>query len=125
MIYRVLADAVIVLHCVFVMFAVAGGFAYVLWRRAPQVHLPIVAWGMVVALTDVKCPLTSLENWFWLHASANGYEGGFVAHYLGPIVHPVRSDVGLGPAAGVVLIAINVAVYYSAIAWHSRFRTTN
>ena len=46
------------------------------------------------------------------------YEGGFVAHYLGPVVHPVRADVGLGPAAGISLVAINVAVYFLVIVWY-------
>jgi hypothetical protein len=111
MIYRILADAVIVLHLLFVMFAVAGGFVVVFWRYSPVVHLPVVVWGMVIACTELSCPLTPLENWLWSHAGAHGYEGGFVAHYLGPIVHPVRADAGLGPAAGIFLVAINVVVY--------------
>jgi hypothetical protein len=115
MIYRVLADAVIVMHLLFVMFAVAGGFVFVFWRYSPLVHLPVVVWGVVIAFSDLSCPLTPLENWLWSHAGASGYEGGFAAHYLGPIVHPVRADVGLGPVAGIFLVAINVVVYSLAI----------
>ena len=120
MIYRILADAVIVLHLLFVTFAVAGGFAFIFWRFSPLVHLPVVAWGMVIAFSELSCPLTPLENWLWSHAGANGYEGGFVAHYLGPVVHPVSANVGLGPAAGIFLVAINVVVYVLVIVWRRR-----
>ena len=125
MIYRILADAVIVLHLVFVMFAVAGGFAFVFWRFSPLVHLPVVVWGVAIAFSELKCPLTPLENWLWSHAGANGYEGGFVAHYLGPVVHPVHANVGLGPAAGIFLVGVNVVVYGWIILWHRRSRTAH
>src|SRR6476620_10450411 len=125
MIYRMLADAVIVLHVVFVMFAVAGGFAFAFWKRAPLFHLPIVVWGLAIAFSGLTCPLTPWENWLWSQAGARGYEGGFVAHYLGPVVHPVRAGVGLGPAAGISLVAINVVVYCFVIAWQRRSGTAN
>src|SRR6476620_6301131 len=125
MIYRMLADAVILLHVVFVMFAVAGGFALVFWKYSSFIHLPVVGWGLVIAFSDLTCPLTPLENWLWSRAGASGYEGGFVAHYLGPVVHPLRAGVGLGPAAGVSLVAINVVVYCFVIAWQRRSGTAN
>jgi hypothetical protein len=60
--------------------------------------------------------LTPLENVLRVRAGQAGYEGGFVEQYLLPVIYPA----GLTPAhqrwIGVLVIAVNVAVYAAAIA---------
>ena len=57
------------------------------WPRLAWVHLPCVAWGMVIAFTDVICPLTPLEKRLRVWAGGEAYEGGFIRHYLvGPVL---------------------------------------
>jgi hypothetical protein len=42
MIYRLLADAVLLLHLVFIVFVVAGGLFLRRWPRLLWLHLPAV-----------------------------------------------------------------------------------
>jgi hypothetical protein len=61
-IYRILADAVLVLHFAFIAFALLGGLLVLRWPRVAWLHLPAVAWGVIVAWVGWVCPLTPLEN---------------------------------------------------------------
>ena len=62
MIYRALADLVVLLHAAFVVFVVAGGLLALRWRRAPWVHIPCAVWGALIEFAGWICPLTPLEN---------------------------------------------------------------
>ena len=108
---RLLADALVVLHLGFIVFVVAGGFAALRWPRIAWLHLPAVAWAIVVEATATICPLTPIENHWRRQAGDAGYPGGFVEHYLIPIVYPA----GLTPrgqlALAFAVAAINVVVY--------------
>ncbi len=111
MLYRALADLVLVVHLGFIVFAVAGGLLALKWRWVPCVHLPAVAWGLYVELSGSVCPLTPLENSFRRAAGESGYSGGFLEHYAVPIIYPP----GLTPTlqfvlAGVLALA-NVIAY--------------
>jgi hypothetical protein len=111
---RLAADAVVLVHLAFIVFVVLGGF--LAWRdpRWAFAHLPAAAWGAYAELTATICPLTPLENALRREAGTQGYDGGFVEHYLIPLVYPA----GLTPrhqlAIGLALVALNVAVYAGA-----------
>lgn len=108
---RLLADAVVVLHLAFIAFALGGG-ALVLWRPVVAwVHLPAVAWAAFVEFTGRVCPLTPLENALRRRAGAAGYTGGFVEHYLIPLIYPAGLTPTFQVAIGVLVVAINGAVY--------------
>ena len=112
MVYRLLTDAVVVLHFAFLAFVVGGGFLARRYRWLIVPHLVAVAWGVYVEATPgLLCPLTPLENHFARLAGTAGYEGGFIEHYLVPIIYPdaltPRAQLGLA----VALIAVNVIAY--------------
>jgi hypothetical protein len=111
LIRQLFADLVLVAHLGFIVFAVFGGLLALRVRWMPLVHLPCAAWGAFVELTGRVCPLTPLENALRREAGAAGYSGGFVEHYLIPVIYPdaLSPRVQLFLAAGLVLI--NVAVY--------------
>lgn len=112
---RLLADGVVVLHALFVVFVVAGG-ALVVWRpRFAFVHLPAAVWGALVEFTGTICPLTPLENQWRRAAGDAGYRGGFVEHYVIPVLYPDGLTPRMQVAFGIVVIAINVALY--GLAW--------
>ena len=111
MIYRVLAEFVLVVHFAFVVYAVLGGILVLRWRWTAWLHLPVVAWGALVETLGWVCPLTPLENDLRSAAGISGYPGGFVDHYIIPVLYPdnlTRTDQLL---LGLVLVAINVVIY--------------
>ncbi len=116
MIYRLLADAVVVFHLLFVVFAVVGGWLALRWRWMPWLHLPALAWAALVEFNGWICPLTPLENHLRLASGAAGYEGGFIEHYLLPVLYPagLTRDVQFWLGAG--LLVINAAAYLACYA---------
>ena len=111
MLLRLAADAVLVFHLAFIVFALLGGLLAIRWRWLVWLHLPAAGWGFFVEVTGRICTLTPLENMLREQAGSSGFSGGFVAHYLVPLIYPA----GLTPdiqwlLAGVV-VAVNLAVY--------------
>lgn len=117
--YRFLADAVLALHLAFVVFAIAGGLMAFRWRWAPWVHLPALAWGAAVELTGWTCPLTPLENSLRRAGGEAGYAGGFIEHYLLPILYPDSLTRETQVALGAALVIVNVIVY-AIVMWKRR-----
>jgi len=107
----VLAEAVVVIHFGFVVFAVLGGLLVLRRPRWAWVHVPAAVWGFLVEAAGWFCPLTPLEQQLRREAGLAPYEGGFLAHYLLPVLYPegLTRDVQW-VLAGIVL-AINVLVY--------------
>lgn len=111
MLYRLLADAVVAVHGLFIVFVVLGGFLAWRWRWVAALHLPSAAWGVLIEFRHWVCPLTPLENHLRARAGAQGYEGGFIEHYLLPVIYPggltPQSQLVLGTAA----LAVNLFAY--------------
>ncbi|WP_028239189.1 DUF2784 domain-containing protein [Stutzerimonas azotifigens] len=111
MLHRLAADAVVLLHLLFILFVLFGGALVWRWPRFAWLHLPAVAWGALVELLHLWCPLTPLEQWLRTAAGQRGYEGGFVEHYLIPLIYPA----GLTPQVqlwlGAIVLAVNLAAY--------------
>ncbi|MDP9199883.1 MAG: DUF2784 domain-containing protein [Pseudomonadota bacterium] len=120
MTYRVLADAVLVLHLAFILFVVLGGWLVAVWPKLVWLHLPVVAWGASVEFFGLTCPLTPLENWLRDRGGDTGYSGGFIDHYLTPLMYPAGLTRGMQLALGGFVIAINLAAY--AVIWRRRRR---
>ena len=116
---RLLADAVVVVHLAFIVFVLLGGLLVLVRPRLAWLHLPAVLWGAYAELTATICPLTPLENLLRARAGDAGYEGGFVEHYLIPLIYPAGLTARTQLAIGVAVIVVNVAFY--ALAW-SRWR---
>jgi hypothetical protein len=90
--YRLLADAVLLLHFSFVLFVVGGlllvaagntlGWRWVngLWFRVAHV----AAIGVVVAQSWLGklCPLTTLESWLRVQAGSPSYGKSFIEHWV-------------------------------------------
>ena len=111
MYFRLAADGVLLLHLVFILFALVGGALAARWRWMPWVHLPAMAWAVFVEFTGRICPLTYLENDLRLRAGQSGYTTSFIEHYLLDVIYPagLTRDVQFGLAATVVLV--NIAIY--------------
>jgi len=115
MIYRVLADAVIVFHLVFILFGLLGGL-FILWRKWILLfHLPSVVWIVLIEFKGWICPLTPLENYFHELAGQVGYTGGFIEHYLIPIIYPAGLTSDIQFVLGCIAFGINILVYLFVI----------
>jgi hypothetical protein len=113
---RILADLVLSFHFAFIVFAVLGGFL-VLWKpRIAWLHVPSVVWSAFVNLFSHVCPLTPLENRFRHLAGQAGYEGGFIEHYIAPLVYPGVMPERWGLIAGFSVLIWNVLIYTRLVA---------
>jgi hypothetical protein len=115
-----LADAVLLLHLMFIVFAVGGGLLALRWHWMPWLHLPALAWGVTVEFTGWICPLTPLENALRRTGGAAGYTESFVEHYLLPLIYPAALTRELQLVLGGALLLINAVVY--ALVWQRRRR---
>ena len=105
------ADLVALTHFAFVLFVVLGGLLVLRWRRVAWVHLPCAVWGALIEFTGCICPLTPLENWLRRRAGGADYSGGFIEHYVMPILYPVGLTRSIQIGLGIAVIVINVALY--------------
>jgi hypothetical protein len=111
MFYRVAADLVVLFHLGFLLFVVAGALLVVRWRWIAWFHLPCAVWGSLVELWGWICPLTPMELHFRRLGGQAGYSGGFVEHYLLPILYPTHLTRDHHLILGVLVIALNVILY--------------
>jgi len=116
MLYRVLADGVVLLHFAFLAFVVLGGLLVLRWRQFAWLHLPAAAWGAYVELYLHYCPLTPLENQLREQAGLGGYHGGFIDHYIMPVIYPPGLTPGMQLMLGLLLVGAYAVIY--AVAWH-------
>jgi hypothetical protein len=114
MLHRLLADAVVLFHLLFVAFAVAGGLLVFRHRWVAGLHLPALAWAAFVEFTGRICPLTPLENRLRAAGGEAGYQGGFIDHYLLPLLYPADLTRELQWTLGAGLVAFNIVVYVLA-----------
>jgi len=118
MLYRLLADLVLVVHAAFVAVVMLGGVAVLRWPRMAWFHLPVALWGAGIEFLGGICPLTPLENRWRQLAGDQGYAGGFVEHYIVALLYPDGLTRSIQVALGLLVVVVNVAIY--AYAWQRR-----
>ena len=111
MIYRVLADIMVVVHLAFIGFVFLGGLLAWRWPKLIWAHLPCALWGMLVEFTGWICPLTPLESTWRIRGGSEGYDESFVEHYLLPVVYPPGLTRGAQIVIGSVVVAVNLVAY--------------
>ena len=52
-----------------------------------------------------------MENWLRVKSGSMGYEGGFLEHYLIPILYPEGLHRGTQIGIGVLVLILNAAIY--------------
>ncbi|MEJ2453683.1 MAG: DUF2784 domain-containing protein [Candidatus Thiodiazotropha sp.] len=109
--YQLFANLVLLLHLAFVLFVLLGGLFALRWRWMPWLHLPAATWGTAVELLGMPCPLTPLENQLRRAAGDAGYTGGFIDHYLLPLLYPVELTPEVQWLLAGVVVAFNLIVY--------------
>lgn len=115
MLYRALADVVLVAHFAFVLFVVFGGLLVLRWRRLAWVHVPVALYGSLIEFVGFICPLTPLEVWLRRLGGEAGYEGGFIERYITAALYPTGLTREIQLALGLGVLVLNAIVY--AFVW--------
>ncbi len=111
MLYRLLADLVVLVPFCFVMFVILGGMLVLRWKSVVWVHLPAATWGAIVEFMGWICPLTPLEIWLRVMAGQSGYQTGFIDHYLLPVLYPQNLTRDTQIWLGILVLCLNLAIY--------------
>ncbi|MBV4491064.1 DUF2784 domain-containing protein [Pseudomonas oryzicola] len=119
MLLRLAADTLVLLHLAFILLVLFGGLLVLRWRPALLLHLPALAWGLAVEYLHLGCPLTAWENHMRNAAGDAGYQGGFVEHYLWPLIYPVGLTPSVQLLLGSVALLLNLGIY-AYVAWRWR-----
>jgi hypothetical protein len=109
--FRLMADLLVAFHLAFVLFVVLGGLIVVRYRRAAFIHVPVALWGVAIELSGRVCPLTPLEVHLRILGGQAGYSGGFVDHYLIPVLYPSGLTREHQVWLGILVCALNLGVY--------------
>jgi hypothetical protein len=120
LIYRALADLVLVVHLSFVLFVVLGGLLVLRWPKMAWLHVPAATWGVLIEYAGWICPLTPLENSLRRSGGEAGYSGGFIEHYIQPALYPVGLTRGTQMVLGSLALLLNLAAYGAVIARSKR-----
>jgi hypothetical protein len=112
MLSHALADLVLLVHLAFVAFVVIGGLVVLRWPRLAWAHVPAVIWGVLIEYAGWVCPLTPLENRLRQAGGEAGYSGGFVEHYVIPVLYPADLTRTLQVALGTLALLLNALVYW-------------
>ncbi|HEY8853192.1 MAG TPA: DUF2784 domain-containing protein [Gemmatimonadaceae bacterium] len=120
LIYRALAGTVLILHLGFVLFVVLGGLLVLRWTRLAWIHIPAAIWGVLIEYTGWICPLTPLENSLRTRGGEAGYSGGFIGHYIQPVLYPAGLTRGAQIMLGSLALLVNLTAYGVVIARRHR-----
>jgi len=88
MLYRVLADIVVLIHFLWILFLIFGAF----WGRKRNtvkvVHVSGLVFAFIIEVFNWYCPLTHIEVWLRSrHDPSLTYAGSFIIHYLEKVIY--------------------------------------
>lgn len=106
-----LADAVLLIHALFIVFVVCGGLLALRWRAVVWLHLPAVAWAFLLELYGWTCPLTPLEQGLRQAAAGASYSGSFLEHYLLLLIYPPGLTRGVQISLAGAVLLLNGILY--------------
>ena len=111
MVYKLLADATILVHFIWILFLVFGA----VWgrrRRAVKfAHIGGLCFAFVINVFGYECPLTYLEVWLQSkYAPGTAYTGSFIAHYIEKIIY-IGVPLYVITLLTVIICAFNAWVY--------------
>ena len=109
--YEYLANITLLVHLIFILFVIFGGFLFFLFSKIIYFHIPALIWGIYIEFTNTICPLTYLENWFLFKSDLTTYSNGFINNYILAFVYPKDLTADIQFYLGIALIIINIIIY--------------
>lgn len=111
MVYKLLADAVVIVHFLWILFLITGAFFGVRQRHIKALHIGGLGFAFIMQVFGWYCPLTYLE--FWLrsrHDPTLTYRGSFIVYYMEKLIY-IELPISAIFALTILLISFN-AWYY-------------
>jgi hypothetical protein len=88
MLYKVLADVIVFVHFLWILFLIFGVFWGIRNRKVKFIHISALAFAVIIQVFHWYCPLTHLEAWLRAkHDPSLSYAGSFITHYIEKIVY--------------------------------------
>jgi len=88
MVYKVLADIVVFVHFLWILFLIFGVFWGIRNQKVKVIHIFALAFAIIIQAFNWYCPLTHLEAWMRAkHDPTLSYTGSFITHYVEKIVY--------------------------------------
>lgn len=88
MIYTILADLVVLIHFLWIIFLLIGAVWGRKYRLIKIFHLSGLIFALLIQIFDWYCPLTHLETWLRTkHDPSLSYEGSFIVYYLEKLIY--------------------------------------
>lgn len=112
MLYRLLADLVMVAHGALLIFFVIAGFLAWRWQWVLWPHLLVVLWNLSTVVFGISCPLTALEKNLRVRGGEQPYAGGYIQHYIDGTVYPA----GYTWLVQIICFAL-VLISYAGLVW--------
>ncbi|MEJ2356033.1 MAG: DUF2784 domain-containing protein [candidate division WOR-3 bacterium] len=120
MLYKIIADIIVVLHFIWIIFMLLGffltiyGFFYQKffdWWLFRTLHLLGILFVGILTVLQRFCPLTILENLSRARYSPEStYPGSFIVHYIENLVYPDVNQTLL--RLGTVFVAIFILIVF-------------
>jgi hypothetical protein len=109
--FRVLADIIVVLHLLWILFLFFGAFAGKRHRAVRIAHVSGLFFSIVMQVFGWYCPLTHLEVWLRSKQDQGlSYAGSFIVHYVERVIYLQVSESAI-LIGTVILCAVNGWVY--------------
>ena len=111
MLAHLLANTLLLVHLLFIVFALFGGFFLFRYRWIAWLHIPAFIWAAMISFAGWICPLTPWEVSLRKAAGEVGYTGGFIEQYITPVIYPEGYTREFAIAAGITVLVINLLIY--------------
>ena len=109
--YKVLADIVVIIHFLWILFLIFGAFPGVRNKAVKSFHISGLVFAFVMQIFGWYCPLTHLEVWLRAkHDPSLTYAGSFIIHYLEGLIY-VEISARLIFSLTLLLIGFNAWFY--------------
>ncbi len=109
--YKILADIVVVIHFLWIVFLIFGALLGVRYKAIKIFHISGLIFALIIQIFGWYCPLTYIEVWLRAkHAPSMAYAGSFIIHYLEKIIY-LEASGSLIFALTVLIIGLNLWIY--------------
>ncbi|MFN3533604.1 MAG: DUF2784 domain-containing protein [Candidatus Brocadia sp.] len=111
MLFKILADIVVLIHFLWIVFLILGAFAGVRIRLFKFLHIGGLIFAIFLQIMGWYCPLTYLEVWLRsMHDPSTAYPGSFIIHYVEKIVY-IELSQNFILALTIILSGLNIWIY--------------